>query len=95
MRSFLAVLIALGSFAAVAGDADAQRSRYYAPEPYREYAPPPPPYAYQPPPPGYGYREAERSDSMDCIEARNLDPGGNYEDYPCWARRALAPKKDR
>jgi len=93
MRLFLAALIALGAFAVVPDDADA-RKRARAPYAYRDYGPPPP-WAYAPPPPRYGYRyrESEQSDSMECIEARNLDPGGDYASYPCWAQRALAPKK--
>jgi len=99
MKLFLSLLIALGAFAAVSDSADA-RKRVRAPAPYgyQYYAPPAyQGYQYYGPPPAYGYRyrESEYSDSPDCIDARNLDPGGNYADYPCWARRALAPKRDR
>lgn len=93
MRLLLAALIALGAFGVLPDDADA-RDRDRSPYAYHHEAPPPP-WAYRTPPPRYGYRyrESEHSDSMECIEARNLDPGGNYADYPCWAQRALAPKK--
>jgi len=96
MRLLLAVLIALGGFVAASDDADARR-RARAPAPYAyQYYGPPPYRAYRAPPAyAYRYRESEHSDSMECIEARNLDPGGNYADYPCWAQRALAPKRDR
>lgn len=93
MRVLLAALIALGVVATVPDAADA-RKKARSSHAYRDYGPPP--WAYQPPPPRYGYRyrESEHSDSMECIEARNLDPGGTYADYPCWAQRAFAPKKN-
>jgi hypothetical protein len=51
-------------------------------------------YGYQP---GYSYQPGspspqDSSDSMDCIRARDADPGGNYSGYPCWAQWALSPK---
>ncbi len=91
MRLLLALLIATGALAAMPDDADARkrsRSAYIC----RDCAPPPP-WAYEPRRRSQGYRYRESSDSMDCIAARALDPGGNYAGYPCWAQRALAPKK--
>lgn len=95
MRLLLAMLIAFGALAVVPDGADARsksRSAYTCrdcgPPVYRRYVPRQR-YYYRP------YRESEYSDSYDCIVARSLDPGGNYADYPCWAQRALAPKKDR
>ena len=95
MRIFLAILIAAVGLTAVSDDADARRkarSGYVY-----DYGPPPPYYygdPYGPPRRGYRqYRDPEYSDSSECIQARSLDPGGNYSGYPCWARRALAPKK--
>lgn len=89
MRLLIAMLIA---FSAVADGAEARsksRSAYVCrdcgPPVYRRYVPPQ--RYYRP------YRESEHSDSYDCIVARSLDPGGNYADYPCWAQKALAPKK--
>jgi hypothetical protein len=51
-------------------------------------------YGYQP---GSSYQRGnpgpqDSSDSMDCIRARDADPGGNYSGYPCWAQWALSPK---
>jgi hypothetical protein len=34
-------------------------------------------------------------ESTDCLDARYLDPGGNYRDFPCWAQKAFAPKRLR
>ncbi len=92
MRYLLAMLIAFGVFAALPGDADA-RKKSRSPYVCRDCGPPP--YAYQPQPRYYRDYRAYRGvdDSTDCIIARDLDPGGNYSGYPCWAQRALAPKK--
>lgn len=100
MRILLAILIAVVGVTAVSDNADARRkarSGYV----YRDYGPPPPYYYGSPygPPPAYRqYRDpnseySDSSDSSECIEARAYDPGGNYSGYPCWAQRALAPKK--
>jgi hypothetical protein len=35
---------------------------------------------------------APESDS-DCIRARGVDPGGDYDNYPCWAQWAFGPKR--
>ncbi|MCL4766250.1 MAG: hypothetical protein KJZ80_08460 [Hyphomicrobiaceae bacterium] len=93
MRLLLAILVASGVMAAVPDTADARKKSRQAyicrdcgPPPYQAYEPRRRSY-------GYRYRESEHSDSTECIEARALDPGGNYADYPCWAQRALAPKK--
>jgi len=49
--------------------------------------------------PSYGYgagtaapAPSSSDDSMDCIRARDADPGGTYSGYPCWAQWALSPK---
>ena len=31
-------------------------------------------------------------ETMDTIQANDLDPAGNYKGYPDWARKAFAPK---
>jgi len=95
MRLFLAALIALGGLAALPDHADA-RKKPRAPYAYRDYGPPPAYRNYRraPPPYGYRYRQTEDPNSSVCIEAEALDPGGNYAGYPCWARRAFAPKKE-
>ena len=98
MKVLLAILIATVGVTAVSDHADARRkarSGYV----YRDYGPPPPSYyGYGPPPGAYrqyrpGPEYSDTSDSMECIQARDLDPGGNYSGYPCWAQRAFAPKK--
>jgi hypothetical protein len=38
----------------------------------------------------YHYSKAARDN--DCRRAESLDPAGNFNAYPCWARNALAPK---
>ncbi len=92
MRLLIAMLIAFSAVAVLPDGAEARsksRSAYVCrdcgPPVYRRYVPPQ--RYYRP------YRESEHSDSYDCIVARSLDPGGNYADYPCWAQKALAPKK--
>lgn len=98
MKILLAILIATVGVTAVSDHADARRkarSGYV----YRDYGPPPPSYyGYGPPPGAYrqyrpGPEYSDTSDSTECIQARDLDPGGNYSGYPCWAQRAFAPKK--
>ena len=95
MRLLLAALIAFGGFAALPDHADA-RKKPRAHHAYRDYAPPPAYRAYRPAPLPYGYRYRgeDNPNSSVCIEAETLDPSGNYAGYPCWARRAFAPKKD-
>jgi hypothetical protein len=100
MRSVLIIAIACGLVTALPHGADARKrtAAPYAcknclPPGYWGYGPPPPGYwGYGPPPASYG-PPYENPASNDCVVARSLDPGGNYSGYPCWAQRALAPKK--
>jgi hypothetical protein len=43
----------------------------------------------------HSFGKRARDDAHDCVRAQDLDAGGNYKAYPCWARAALAPKELR
>lgn len=40
------------------------------------------------------FTSGKRGDSKDDIDARAADPGGDYGNYPSWARKALGGNKD-
>ena len=93
MKALLLMIgIAVGVMAVAPDAAEARKksrgySSDYSGQQYRGYR------ARQP-----SYYRAPRSysqDATDCLDARYLDPGGNYSDFPCWAQKAFAPKKER
>ncbi len=75
-RSTITGLAAAVALSAAATPADARSKRKQQPVP---------PYPYERSVRGY-----ENPSSHECIRARSLDPGGNYRNYPCWARAALS-----
>ncbi len=99
MKSLLVAAVAVGALVVLPGPADARKqqrgyqSQYSGPS-YRAYRPRPRAY-YVPGPSYYAPPSYDSSTQQDCIDARNLDPGGNYDQYPCWAAKAFAPKRDR
>jgi hypothetical protein len=40
------------------------------------------------------FASGRRGDSKDDIDARAADPGGDYANFPSWARKALGGNKD-
>ena len=80
MRVLLAVVISVGGILSLHSPADAARkSRGNAQAPYY-YAPP----------------SSNLSEQQVCEEdAWAADPSGQYAGYPCWARKAFAPRGGR
>ena len=93
MRALVLMLaIALGLMTFVADNAEARKksrgySSDYSGQQYRGYRSRQPSYYRAP-----SYYSQQ---DTDCLDARYLDPGGNYSDFPCWAQKAFAPKKLR
>jgi hypothetical protein len=82
MRAIIAVAAVLGASLAMTWPADAVQ-----PKKARKSDG----YAYSAKKSDYYARRAQE-ESADCIRAESLDPAGDYKAYPCWARKALAPK---
>jgi tetratricopeptide (TPR) repeat protein len=43
----------------------------------------------------YAAQPRDTQEELECERARNLDPGGRYAGYPCWAREALGRRERR
>ena len=96
MKLFLILALALGIAAIVPDTADARKKQrgYYTSDGYSQTYRAKRPRGQNSYGSGYNYYGPSRGSSMDCIVADNLDPSGNYSDYPCWAAKAFAPKRD-
>jgi hypothetical protein len=97
MKLFLILALALGIAAIVPDTADARKKQqrgYYTSDGYSQTYRAKRPRGQNYYGSGYNYYGPSRGSSMDCIVADNLDPAGNYSDYPCWAAKAFAPKRD-
>ena len=79
MRALLAIVIFLGGIFALSAPADAARKSRRSAHP---------PYAAQP---SYRLREQQVCEE----DAFAADPSGQYAGYPCWARKAFAPRGGR
>lgn len=82
MRALVAVIIALGLLGTAAEPADAKRGVKAKKAPVHHHQ-------------RYSLKSRRfNPHNPKCVDAEALDPGGNYADFPCWARAAFAPKGD-
>jgi hypothetical protein len=78
MKTLMSALVGMAVLAGIAAPASAAaRNSYRSANPY---------YAAQP---SYRLREQQVCKR----EAFEADPSGQYASYPCWARKAFAPRR--